>query len=279
MEYGVRRCECTLFENIPELMERQDSVSSTPRIAYVERLVLGTNIEVHLLLRGIVFPREPQRKHIPQQLILHGNSAMAVGVYVNMLRRCLKVMRTASHNGGRSGTAEFGDVLVPGAGAGELAWSVLWSQLAAYLSKCSVHELRDRTSGGVPPGLNHATTDQSCDLLLAMEPLVTFLGDAILSHLARTCPAALPECVSLCETISAAYEQVPLALLANARDVLPESLTNGTRAGAGAGARAAGDAGVRNLHRVLMRWRQRLQSAGEGRGRIGLVVTSDLDAE
>lgn len=301
LNYGRRRADCTLFENIAEFIQEQGRVlqpgciSGGGRGSFVERLVLGSSNEVHYLIRGITVVakldscgQQAPTEHLPQQLILHGNSAMSVGVYVSMLRRSLKVVvastsarvlaTESSEVPGAINVEEvlvphainFQEVLVPGAGAGELAWALLWSHVAAYLSRCDTSEIRkmstDNVSRDSAPAVLCADTDE--DLHVVLAPLVRSLGDKIAFHLARTCATTLPECVAVCEMLSAAYERVPLTLLSNARDVLPQSLHS-----------CAGIHDTRGLHRVLLLWKQRLQSAGSGRGRIGLVVNTSLDAE
>ena len=54
--------------------------------------------------------------------------------------------------------------------------------------------------------------------------------------------------------------------------------TDGVTAAVASAATGAG-ARRRDVNRALLLWRQQLQCAGQGRGRIGLVVNSDLDAE
>lgn len=307
MEYGSLRTGSNLHENIAEFVEAQalqidpdGTVNSIARIVCVERIVLGNSNEVHLLLKGIVRPAADApakegtkhlRRHgwsaLPQQLILHGASALVVGVYVNLLRRCLKVVAASLQEEGTSSSCsgsgeQYNAVLVPGAGAGELTWSLLWSQLASYLSNCDMSDARrsSKDENSQTTSLRAVACTEGGTLEDVLRPLVSCLGEAIARRLAHSCPVALPECVHLCEILSAAYQQVPLTLLANAKDVLPASLLGDLNAASGADAEVAGNMrNPGNINRALQVWSHRLQSAGEGRGRLGLVYCTDVDAE
>ena len=252
----------------------------------------------------------------PLQVILRGASSLSVGVHVRMLQRSLKaivfsltgasskpssdlysqrsistmdegihlnspgvsdhahITRTKPSN--RTFAATAAETVVPGAGAGELGWSLLWRQMARNLSK------RSCTSPGTklsePSFRPSIANDSDIDkYILAfdekIQPLVEFLCDVLFHRVSATYPEALSECASLCALLSDAYQQVPLQCVVNSLDVLPDIYTDGADCGSG------GNVRLRTPQAALLHWENGFCRAGEATGRIGLVVEADPLAE
>lgn len=250
----------------------------------------------------------------PPQVILRGTSTLHIGVHVRMLQRSLKAIvfsltgRTPSaadkipHESTATGhkhppvqhlppdtyhapekktsTVSGAATVVPGAGAGELGWSLLWRQMARTLAKgtptASTNMLRVHTDGFFDKAEGDNTTS-SLSFEDKIQPLADFLSAALYQRVGATYPEGLSECAALCALLSDAYRQVPLQCVINAFDVLPDSWENPCHIDTGSASN--GRANKRSPQAALLHWERCFSRAGAATGRVGLVVDPDPFAE
>lgn len=253
----------------------------------------------------------------PLQVILRGTSTLHVGVHVRMLQRSLNAIvfsltgRTPSaadkvpHESTATGhkhppvqhlppaahialekktsTVSSVATVVPGAGAGELGWSLLWRQMARTLAKglpgASTNMLHTPSDGFADKAEGDNTTT-SLSFEDKIKPLVDFLSAALYQRVGATYPEGRSECAALCELLSDAYRQVPLQCVINAFDVLPDSCENSCNANTdGASNGLPLYANKRSPQSALLHWERCFSRAGAATGRVGLVVDPDPFAE
>ena len=214
------------------------SIDQYPTITGLHRVTFGVRSDSYFRLTGLrgILMDEPHRsskvpvatdkptrthlKPIAPQLVLHSSSIIAAGMHTRMLKRCLRstiastVITTSSFTQAKAAvtatttitatatatasTAEA--VWVPGAGAVEMGWAVLWSAIATRL--------------------HNNTTSIVTESFVA--PLANDFAGSILESIHRiySVPlhivAAVVRCERLCEMFAAAYTRIPLLLLQNA---------------------------------------------------------------
>lgn len=172
---------------------------------------------------------------LPPQLVLLCSSRSAGTMYNRSIRRCLVIA-----GGGAQVLQEMVDdkvgsndsCLVPGAGAGEMAWSLLWS----LVSKTLVIGHKEAESGTLASALLPMATAISSRILLRMESRSCF------TH------AALQQAISLCEGISSSYTQAPRHLLANSASFADNHV---------------------EVDRLILQWSQGLQHRSIGDAMLG----------
>ena len=216
------------------------------------------DVSLRLSGLGVGGNAEKQQNSQVSQLLVHSGSGSLSGVYSRLLRRCLltAVSTLESEEGdaknmtnsddGNDNEVEnvgggMGACIVPGAGASEMLWSSLWSQVA--------DELKNNT--GVGTGGHNANAIQPLHALARL--LSQRLSARLQGLLGSTGPAqgsATLRLAALCRALSSAYLQLPLLLLRN-------------HSGAGAG--------EHSLQRLLLHWRSSQIQNGQGRGWITFV--------
>lgn len=217
---------------------------------------------------------------VPQQLVLCGGSSLTNGCYVSVLKRCLRTALYALQHGGSeclgdNSTATLPSVdggdnnddgddddadsssdcmdVVPGGGAAELGWSILWEQVAEQL------HMEEGSSCDGLHAVGEATAVGSYEERIGN--LVTSIASRIGRRIAALNPLALPECISLCAIISQSYLEIPRLLMDSARGVI-------VLATSGAYVDADTAASVRQWRDTFVRGVPDLMAIG----RVGVVV-------
>ena len=247
---------------------------------------------VHLLLGGLRPQQRTEHRRrgeqcvqrlVPQQLVLCGGSSLTNGCYVSVLKRCFQTVLYALQHGGSqcpggNPTATLPSVddgdnnnndddedddgddsssdcmdVVPGGGAAELGWSILWEQVAKQL-----HVEEGRSCDGIHV-VGEATVVGSYEERI--RNLVTSIASRIGRRIAALNPLALPECIALCAIISQSYLEIPRLLMDSARGVI-------VLAAPGAYVDADAAASVRQWRDTFVRGVPDLMAIG----RVGVVV-------
>ena len=209
---------------------KDNSIDLYPTITGLHRVTFGARSDSYFRLTGLrgiplvddkqftsvnvsVVTNKPTRasfQPIAPQMVLHSSSIIAAGMHTRMLKRCLRstiasndittssfTPATVSTDG--ETTAEV--VWVPGAGAVEMGWAVLWSAIAT------------RLHNGTTPTI----TTSSFVSTLANELSISIMESI---HRMYSIPlhmvSAVVRCQRLCEMLAAAYTRIPLLLLQNA---------------------------------------------------------------
>ena len=114
--------------------------------------------------------------------------------------------------------------MVPGGGAAELGWSILWGQVAEQLH---VQEEEEGSSSSRPivscGGLHVGEATVVGSYEERIETLVTSIASRIGRRIAALNPLALPDCIALCAIISQSYLEIPRLLMHSARGILAPS--------------------------------------------------------
>jgi len=300
LTYIARRSHCAVFLSPEDVLLSTESTIGTQwgRFHHLERLIFGTRSEVFFKLCGVETKQEEEERKeggaprgLPLQLVLRGASSLSVGVHVSMLKRALKAVAfslggslssssassSLSPRSSASSGAYMSDVVVPGAGAGELGWSILWDQVGRKIANFTAADSATLPSAKTP----FPTVIMPAEALLQtfeekIAPLVGFLSDRIAHRLDSVHADALCECAPLCELLSSAYLQVPLQCIANSADVLPA--LSGVE-----NVSSRGDAGVRggrpSTQQVLLFWMEQFRRPGPATGLVGLVVNPNILSE
>lgn len=160
-------------------------------------------------------------QNLPPQIVLLCSSNAAGAIYNRLLRRCLLIASSSSSSGqneekdeekiisdtgGHERASGMSSCLVPGAGASEMAWSLMWRM---------VGELLESNSAALPDKLEALESDT---LAFFLQPLVVGISSRILDRLVLnigTNRLALLQMISLCKALSAAYTQPAWHLLMN----------------------------------------------------------------
>lgn len=177
----------------------------------------------------------------PKQLILRAPSGPAAGMYRRFLLRSLRLLLSSSCSGCAHVEPGHG-VFVPGAGAAEMAWGVMWDsaadaltsgsligdpnrcgpmqRLGSWIGSCIKSLIVAEFLNRCPDVLNVESTSHdvgSCRIP-HLPPMICedcrFLAELYCSSHAVPC-SSVNACVTACRLLAAAYKQPPRQLLDN----------------------------------------------------------------
>ena len=244
------------------------------RLGRVERVMMRS-ADISLRISGIGCGESSglgvggSGQRVCQLLLRCGSSAMSI-VYTRLLRRCLLIAVSALRGRGhdaddddKAGGAEgvqYGSstdkqysCLIPGAGAGDVSWSALWSLVAEALLTV------DCQSPSPSPSPSPSSSSSQEGVSDPLKSLASGLAERLAAYLGSMLGAEGPVFVSgllrtsaLCLAISEAYLQPPLLLLKNHR----HAGESGSGSGSGSGT------SEHSLQHALLLWRQQRDGGG-----------------
>lgn len=274
----ARLARCNLWTSAAEAMTgvglpggcRSIEGPAAGRLGRVERVMMRS-ADVSLRISGIGCGEsstglgvDGSRQRVCQLLLRCGSAAMCA-VFTRLLRRCLLIavsaLRGRSHDTGDDDKAGGGGAegvqcgcstdnseyscVVPGAGAGDMAWSALWSFVAETLLTVDCRS----------PSLSQVGMSDP------LKSLASSLAEQLAAYLCSMLGAEGPVFESgrlrtsaLCLAISEAYLQPPLLLLKNHQHTGENG--NGTGTGTGTGT------SEHSLQHALLLWRQQWECGG-----------------
>ena len=225
-----QKCGCQLFEHLFEATSHYDKADARTTPAYtsssfecIERLLLGTSSEsmrVFLKIVGLNCSRETQLRG-GRQMILYCANKVTGREYLRTISRCLKaaIFALSDTNCVASSVRQGSDystgglVAVPGCGAAELSWAMLWNGIGNYImSHLQAEKMSIEGSPPVPSSRSNLET--------AIASLVKLLADRFLQGLKNRPHIPAVVAVELCGIISRCYCIVAAQLLVNAVEVL-----------------------------------------------------------
>lgn len=195
------------------------------------------------------FPSDSARSNCPvPQLVLRVESEAIGRLYTNMIHRCLTaIAATKSHGRPPSAGLDSGRLLVPGGGAAEMAWSLLWERVADRIGQPAL-----AASASEARGAESAST--------ALESVANQLSERVLARLDKTISgesnqvSAKVNIIWLCRLLASAYGEIPLTLLRNSRCIASGASELSAQLNA-------------SLNREWLAWRESCRAEA---GRIGL---------
>lgn len=184
------------------------------------------------------------------QLVIKAESEAIGRLYLNMIRRCLTAAVATKAHCKSSPNGDLSRMLVPGGGAAEMAWSIVWELVAGVLEQ---HMSDTR----LPCAAVESSVAQP-----SLESVAGTLSKSILDQVHIRFPdgmamqqGTLLDLISLCRILARAYGEVPMTLLRNSRS-LTDDAASATRSST-------------ELIREWVVWRDLCL---KGHGRVGLVM-------
>ena len=266
-------------------------------MSHLERVIFGSQNELTYILCGVIGAAttttavastenpHPSITPVPSvpvvaQLVLSGTSALSTGMYVKLLQRCLRVLAFSTTNSDRVGnnpeTAQqhtestesnedstqascVWEVVVPGGGAGEMAWSCLWKEVAVILRE-SQQLGRDKESVILNIMSRNNAIRGNNKFPHSIVYLVQQLTLAIYEKLSCYDSSYILAGADFCDYLSAAYMKVPQQLLHSCGDVIHLPLPHSRS----------------QEKQQLHYWQENCTGeTGEGTGRVGVVMNAD----
>jgi hypothetical protein len=252
LEYLAARIGANIADSEVEASAALLAPTELPSCTHLQRALLGEDKVLHYIICGIQPSglRATQGSCTPLQVLINANSSMEAATLTSLLRRCLKVVVYSYGSSCSEGTCDVEDryssTVVPGGGAAEVGWSLLFRQLAEELRRPQL--LLDE---GAAETLGSASAAH-----LSFQPLARQLTTCL-----REClrPRLLGTCACLCDAIADAYEAGPLQLILNSEGLL-----------------ATGSA--HSVPQILLDWKSRF-CRGVHAGRVGAIVNPDESSE
>mmetsp|Transcript_29294 Transcript_29294/g.40256 ORF Transcript_29294/g.40256 Transcript_29294/m.40256 type:complete len:417 (+) Transcript_29294:367-1617(+) len=211
LRYLVERAGCVLHPHLLACLAPGSQALSS-HLTELQPLLLGDQTHSRRLyyrLRGL-----PSSSGCGStQVLLFSSNSLTASTYRRLIRRCLRVLEVALQDDRIDEAAEEDRlVVVPGAGAGELSWSLLWGQVASCLQENYSMGYGEEEVFPSADSLPGETT-----LTQRLRPLARFLS----YRLTRGSAGLSDTAVEVCESLSEAYQAVAGQLLLAAQRLIP----------------------------------------------------------
>jgi len=178
LRYLTERAGCVLHTHLLACLAPDAPVQSLGSyLTQVRPLLLGDethNRRLFYRLRGL----QSMDSSGPRQAVLFSSNSLTASTYRRLIRRCLRVLEVALQRDRSEGDVEEDRlVVVPGAGAGELSWALLWGQVASCLQGTDhLRHLMEEVEQ-FPSAAN--LSRETC-LTQRLRPLATFLSHRLM---------------------------------------------------------------------------------------------------
>jgi chaperonin GroEL (HSP60 family) len=188
LELLASKCSCDCYSDPSHIfnanfIEKESSNSIFGACRWIDTVAISGNSDPYIKVGGIT----SVNSRYPCQLLLRVGTALTCRIYKRIIRRCLKATIAAFRSPSDSSFSSI-PLLVPGGGAAEMSWSLLWSRVATILSKSLI--VSDKVD---------ISQSSSCGVL------AVFISDNLMRRIAKYDDLMLHSMISLCSVISKAY--------------------------------------------------------------------------